>query len=279
MTRFSAIPSAAIDDERLTGADLNVLAALGYHTCKDGWCWPSQDTIAKKARLSRQFVVESMKRLVRWGYVERYIPENKDLSKIKYRVILDVAAAPAEEKPQPVAPLVVSPDKPLSPQTTRLVASPDKACRVTRHKQEPTNHSNEPIPALAGVFEEIWGAWSRKLKAGKTPGRGDGKSKTFKLFQRKAAKTDPELIRTLALSHASKAKLGYLEGLSVWLNKERYDRGENVVALATAADWEDRLYAFESLNHWQADWGPRPSEPGYRGPKAPTPKVAEDLFA
>lgn len=259
MTRFSAIPSAAIDDERLTGADLNVLAALGYHTCKDGWCWPSQETIAKKARLSRQFVVQSMKRLIRWGYVERYIPENGDLSKIKYRVILDVAAAPAEEKPQPVAPLVVSQDKPLSPQVTSLVQSPDKPCRVTRHKQEPSNYSKEQDAALTGLFEEIWGEWSRKLKAGNTQGRGDGKSKTFELFKRACSKTDPALIRSMALAHVKQARAGYLEGLSVWLNKERYDRGDNVVSIQQSTlTLEDKLYALEAFGRWDANWGPRP---------------------
>lgn len=264
MTRFSAIPSAAIDDMRLTGADLNVLAALGYHTCKDGWCWPSQDTIAKKARLSRQFVVESMKRLIRWGYVERYIPENKDLSKIRYRVILDVAAAPADEKPQPVAPLVVSHDKPLSPHTTSLVQSPDKLvasadkpCRVTRHKQEPSNKSKEQ-DAAATLFEEIWGVWSRKLKAEGNAGRGDGKAKTFEIFKRKAAATDPAVIRSIALEHVRRSK-GYLEGLSVWLNKERYDRGDNVVAIQPAElTREEKLYAFEAMGRWDASWGPRP---------------------
>jgi DNA-binding MarR family transcriptional regulator len=269
MNRFSAIPSAAVEDDRLSGADLNVLVALGYHTCKDGWCWPSQDTIAKKARLSRQFVVESMKRLIRWGYVERYI-ENNNTRKIRYRVILDLANAPAEAKPLPVVAPVVSPDIDLSPHTTGPVVSHDKTCRVTRHKQEPTNYSKEQDAALRGLFEEIWGAWSRKLKAGKTPGRGDGKAKTFTLFQRKAAKTDPAIIRTLALDHVSKAKLGYLGGLSVWLNGERYDTGDNVVPIQpTVLTTEEKLYAFEQFGRWDAQWGPKPGSP-----KQP----AKDLF-
>ena len=257
MTRFSAIPSAAIEDMRLTGADLNVLAALGYHTCKDGWCWPSQDTIAAKARLSRQFVVESMKRLVRWGYVERYI-ENNNTRKIRYRVILDVANAPAEAKPQPVVAPVASPDIDLSPHRTGRVASPDRSCRVTRHKQEPSNQTKEP-DAAAELFEEVWGLWSRKLKTAKIGGRGAGKAKTAEIFRRKAAQTDPALIRSAAAAFAAKTEAKYLPGLSVYLNQERYDTGDNVVAIKpTELTREEKLYAFEAMGRWDASWGPRP---------------------
>ena len=56
MSRFAPVPSAAVDDERLSNLDLLVLMALGYHTDAAGWCWPSQSTIAKKARLNRTTV-------------------------------------------------------------------------------------------------------------------------------------------------------------------------------------------------------------------------------
>jgi len=257
MTRFAAIPSAAIEDTRLTGADLNVLAALGYHTCKDGWCWPSQDTIAVKARLSRQFVVESMKRLIRWGYVERYI-ENNNTRKIRYRVILDVANAPEEVKPQPVVTPVASPDRSMSSHTTGRVASPDRSCRVTRHKQEPSNNSKEQ-DAAAGLFEEVWAAWARKHKSAKISGRGAGKAKTAEIFKRKAAKTDPAVIRSAIMAFLAKTEAKFVPGLNVYLNQERYDSGDNVVAIQpTTLTLEEKLYAFENMGRWDASWGPKP---------------------
>jgi DNA-binding MarR family transcriptional regulator len=267
VTQFSAVSSAALDDERLNGNDILVLAALGYHTDKNGWCYPSQEKLATKARLSRQSVSTSMKRLVRFGYVERYIPENGNLAKISYRRILDTARAPQAEDTQPAALVAVvdkggvaDADKPLSPEPTSLVASTDKACRPRRHKQEPLNQSTEPDDALPGIFEEIWGVWSKRLRDDKSPPRGDGKAKTYELFRRKCAKADPHAVRAAALQRVKTASRGYLEGLSVWLNKERYDTGAPVSASSPAAELtrEQKLFAFESFGRWDVSWGPRP---------------------
>jgi len=134
MSRFSAVSSAALDDDRLTGPDILVLAALGYHTDKTGWCWPSQDTIATRARLTRQTVSECMKRLVSFGHVERYIPDDGNLAKIRYRPVLDAASVPEAEDTQPVGLVGVTDkggvalaDKGLSAETTRVVAVSDMA--------------------------------------------------------------------------------------------------------------------------------------------------------
>ena len=151
MSRFAPVPSVAVDDERLSNLDLLVLMALGYHTDAAGWCWPSQSTIAKKARLNRTTVTACIKTLIKLGYVELYRPENGDLSKTRYRVIMDTARAPEAIVTQPVAPLVATDDKPLVADTDKLAAKADKACRPGRHKQEPTNYSKEQDTALAEI--------------------------------------------------------------------------------------------------------------------------------
>lgn len=66
---FAVIAKAAIDDERLTHADRRVLMALGYHTDEHGICWPSGNTLAKKARTSPNHVWRCLKKLKRLGYV------------------------------------------------------------------------------------------------------------------------------------------------------------------------------------------------------------------
>jgi hypothetical protein len=236
VTRFSPVSSAALDDTRLTGPDILVLAALGYHTDKTGWCWPSQDTIATRARLTRQTVSECMKRLVSFGHVERYIPDDGNLAKIRYRPVLDASSAPEVEQTQPVGLVGVTDkggvaltDTPLSAETTSLVSLPDKACRPNRHKQEPSNKSKEQDNTEA-LFLEIWAPWERNWSKAKISRRGDGKAKTFEQFTRKARTTDAAVIRSSALSFLAKADPQFLPGLSVWLNREGWDTG-NVVAI------------------------------------------------
>src|SRR5262245_29280752 len=92
--RSVSIQADAVADERLTGADLTVLVAIGFHTDRAGWCKDRQDEIAKKARLARGTVIAVLKRLARFGYVEVFKAENGDRSATKYRVILDAARAP-----------------------------------------------------------------------------------------------------------------------------------------------------------------------------------------
>ena len=264
--RFSAVPRAAIDDDNLTHLDLLVLMALGCHTDEAGWCWPSQATLAKKARLSRNSVTASIRNLVKFGYVEVFKPENGDLSKIRYRVILDTARAPAENVTQEVAPLANQTGKPLPAKEAslarpvgKLARTANKACPPDGHKQEPTNYLNERDKGAAALFEEIWGAWSRKLKAGGNVGRGAGKAKTADIFKSKAAKTDPAVIRSSALAFLARTEPKFVPGLSVYLNQERYDTGDKVVAIQpTALTREEKLYAFEAMGRWDADWGPRP---------------------
>lgn len=274
MTQFSAVSSAALDDDRLLGNDILVLAALGYHTDKNGWCWPSQKKLSEKARLTRQSVSDAMRRLVKFGYVERYIPENGDLSKIRYRRILDTARAPDEIVTPDVAPLVTVADKgvgltdkPLSTEPTRVVAVPDKACRPNRHKQEPSNQSKEQEERANALFEEIWGPWERHRAARKLNRRGDGKAKTREQFLRKATKSDPAVIRSAAFAYIKSVEPEYQQGFSVWLNAEGWDSG-NVTSMEPkpATDWPAVLADWLANKGWPANLGPKPHEAGYRGP-------------
>lgn len=66
---YATIAKAAIDDDGLSNADLRVLMALGYFADKDGRCWPSGTTIARKARTARSHVWNRLKRLKALGYI------------------------------------------------------------------------------------------------------------------------------------------------------------------------------------------------------------------
>lgn len=70
MGRFSIIPASAVTDQRLSLRDLSVLAAIGLHTDRDGWCYPTLGRIGELLGVTRQAVQKSMRVLCECGYVE-----------------------------------------------------------------------------------------------------------------------------------------------------------------------------------------------------------------
>lgn len=66
---FSRLPAAAIYDSSVSAATLRVLAALGVYADRDGLCFPSTTTLARRLGLSRQGVQYHIKKLERLGYV------------------------------------------------------------------------------------------------------------------------------------------------------------------------------------------------------------------
>ncbi len=72
--RYSIIPARAMQDERLTGPHIKILACLGMYTNSYGVCWPSQTTIARHLGVGRVWVCRTMKILKDLGYVRLLEP-------------------------------------------------------------------------------------------------------------------------------------------------------------------------------------------------------------
>nr|WP_292833026.1 helix-turn-helix domain-containing protein [Mesorhizobium sp.] len=89
--RLSIIPARAATDPALKPRDLQVLCVLGRHTDDLGWCRKSQVKMADEMGCARSTVFEAIERLVKAGYLERYVQEsdNGRDSPHVYRVILD----------------------------------------------------------------------------------------------------------------------------------------------------------------------------------------------
>lgn len=109
--RFSIIQGRAVQDGRVTDAQLRTLGALGMYADKDGWCFPSQSSLADDVGKSRKTVNEHIKALVELGYVESRPQFKKDGGQTsnKYRLLFDV------EVDEDVTPPVSNPEvTPLS---------------------------------------------------------------------------------------------------------------------------------------------------------------------
>ncbi|AZO04573.1 MULTISPECIES: helix-turn-helix domain-containing protein [unclassified Mesorhizobium] len=89
--RLSIIPARAATDRALKPRDLQVLCVLGRHTDDLGWCRKSQVKMADEMGCARATVFEAIERLVKAGYLERYVQEEQNGrdSPHVYRVILD----------------------------------------------------------------------------------------------------------------------------------------------------------------------------------------------
>ncbi|MCX5571468.1 helix-turn-helix domain-containing protein [Kaistia nematophila] len=94
---LSIIPAAAVVDGRLEGRDLQVLALLGIHTDREGWCTRSQVRMARELGCGRATVQRSLGRLIEAGYVQQRALFRKDGGdrSHEYRVLLD-EVRPAE---------------------------------------------------------------------------------------------------------------------------------------------------------------------------------------
>lgn len=89
--RFAIIPARALDDAELGAAALKVLLVLGTHADREGWCFPSQDTVADRLGVSRQAVGKQIAALARLGYLEIHKTLRPDGRQgvNRYRVLYD----------------------------------------------------------------------------------------------------------------------------------------------------------------------------------------------
>jgi hypothetical protein len=89
--RYCIIPTAALEDPEITDKDLRVLAALGSYLGKDLEAWPSQSTIAERARCTRENVNRAIKKMVEKGYITAHKRGDGGMKRsLKYTVNLDV---------------------------------------------------------------------------------------------------------------------------------------------------------------------------------------------
>lgn len=118
--RLTIFQAAAVDDERLGNAAFRVLAALGTYSDEHGWCFPTQNTLATRLRITRQAVSKSLHQLEELGYITIHYQYGEDKAQrgSKYRLCLDYLP---EIPPQPeVAPQ----QRDIAPPATSEVAPP-----------------------------------------------------------------------------------------------------------------------------------------------------------
>jgi len=96
--RWAILPALAVEDKETGDAAFRVLACLSTYSDKEGWCWPSTETIAHRIGKSRSAVQLSLRLLQTRGLIEVHPTRRRDGgdSSNKYRIVCDI-----ERLPQP----------------------------------------------------------------------------------------------------------------------------------------------------------------------------------
>lgn len=280
--RYTIFAARAVFDTRLTAMDVRVLAALGTFSDRQGWCRPSQTTIAKRIGSNRTWVNASIKRLVDAGYVQSVKQTNDTRAQTVnlYRVLMDLSApeaavetlstgeileflpvshsdtplsgiqtglhaAPAEAvSAQHVDPLSVPTDTPLSVPT-------DTPCLLQQTQNIPIEHSQRN--KRASRLPATWAPRAEEVAFGKEGGLSDAE-----------VLAAADHMRDWAASSPKASKLDWDRTFRNWLRTTISDakRGRRPVVSRSATDPAEidrrhRLFEFDGT--WSPDWGPKPS--------------------
>lgn len=129
-------------------AEAALVAALDAFSDKDGWCWPSQGTLATMLKKSRPWVIETMKALVGMGIIEKQSRKSPDGNTITcmYRVLHD-SFRECQQDDTPCQPT----DHPCQPTDTNKTIEHITSNEVIKTKKASRLPSNwEPDDELLG---------------------------------------------------------------------------------------------------------------------------------
>jgi len=231
MSRFAAVPTAALDDERLEALHIRVLTALCSYADKDGWCRVGQDLIAARARTNPARVSQCISDLVSWGWMRR-----QRIGKMKanvYQVLMDCEldqAIPMPSEQEQLAEtanhVTCPPSKshlPLGQITLAETANPIGTPFFNTVSN--TKPERESAPDLK--FEEAWKLYnSTKMKVGQT--KKPAKAQWPRAVKRAG---DPErLLKAISSEVAKrrnpKAFIANLPDMHRWLRDDRWQDAE-----------------------------------------------------
>lgn len=147
--RLTIFQAAAVDDPELGHAAFRVLACLGTYSDKDGWCYPTQTTIAKRLRITRQAVGKSLHQLAELGYIliKQQYNDDGGMRACLYRLNLDRVSTlqPDVAPPQPDVDTPATSE--VAPPATHHVAPPatSEVAPLTSHENRPKRTTQEKV--------------------------------------------------------------------------------------------------------------------------------------
>lgn len=171
MSRFAIMPAAAVTDTRLSTRDLSVLAAIGVHTDRNGWCYPSLGRLGDMLGISRQAVQKSMRVLTAAGYVQAVARAREDGGQAsnRMRVLFDTEHPQGAMRVAPPATPEVAPPATVevAPPATPGVAQNDPS-NAPPERQKPARVRAPAVDLPEWLDPQAWADFSehrRKIRA------------------------------------------------------------------------------------------------------------------
>ncbi len=150
--RFTITPANAATDKNLTDSEHRTLSVIGIFGDKNGWCWPSQSTLAEMRGVSRKTINLHIKRLIDLGYLNiqpRYDQETgaqkSNMMQIKFDFQPDVTGGVTSKTLQGVSPLGC-----YTPPNTQDVTHNDPMNEPEEHPSS----NDDPLETLVKLFAD-----------------------------------------------------------------------------------------------------------------------------
>jgi hypothetical protein len=225
MSRFAAVPVAALDDPRLEAMHIRVLTALCSYSDKDGWCRVGQDRIAERARTNVARVSQAISDLTGWGWVNRtrYGKQRANA----YQVVMDREFDPEITPPDEAA----ESDLPLE----QFAEGANHICRGSKsHLPTRQIHNNTVLNTVLNTqsSDPLSGCLKAMWDSGPPPSRERSSKKRLSEAVSKVLKARKDITAEQLLAawqaflrtpDARKDQGRFCPGIHVWLNDNRFD--------------------------------------------------------
>jgi hypothetical protein len=180
-SRYSIAPAAAMRDARVTLVGKAILSLLGTYTDAQGWCHPTQATLAEHLGVSREYVQRTIRTLVQIGYIETrsFSASRRGRVALEYRVKTDLPdeVVQAAEKSRCEPDVISSSQRPSKPLKEAVVIHSSQRADVISSSQRKedsslrSESSNDPnkkkSPKWPDGFEEAWSRWPQRTRSSK----------------------------------------------------------------------------------------------------------------
>ena len=273
--RYSIIPTAALEDDRVSAQQLRVLATLGSFLGKNQEGFPSQSAIAERAKCSRQTVNKSLKKLADFGYIVVVGQPKGGLKRaLRYRVILDVNLSDIEAETPTTADVkkgdndVAPVDNDVNPKGDNDVNPLGATAIEDTHKKIPTNKARMSAERVSEEIIKLLPKSKRKMAP---------RNSLPKVIKTILSKTDPEtLLKAVADCYSDPkhtAEEGqYAPAIYSWLRNGVWknwvvDDAIPATSQMTDEDWQQAFREYVDTGEWVIpDISPAPHEAGCTAP-------------
>lgn len=259
---FHMMPRSIDSDDRLTVYARSVLMALSSRADEKGECWPSLDTIAQDAKVSKSTVQRAIRQLIEYGYIskEQRTKRGRTIAP-KYRMLFDKTGA-ASEKPSDVEgsqsdhpgyshrpPGVVSQTMGGSHTDHRSIEREVKTIEVDPPISPKGGETAKPVPKrlkryeYSDEFETFWNIYPRK----------DSKRRALTAFNNALKRATLEELYAGAARYANdpNREPQYTKHAATWLNGDCW-LDEPLPARRVSDPWGDKIRSVLAAGQTQA---------------------------